>query len=863
MNQESLGRLSGVLNHEGTANVAKRRASSNSSGHNSGNGRASDEKKTSAKSRKSTKKSTKKSGRNGKGVDGPSIAELVEGSMRQVSLREVAEERYLNYSMSVIKSRALPDVRDGLKPVQRRILYAMHKQHLDHTAKHRKCAKVVGDVMANYHPHGDSSIYEALVRMAQPFSLRMPLVDGSGNFGSLDGDNAAAMRYTECRLMPIAAEILDDLSHNTVDYRDNYDGETTEPVVLPSKVPNLLVNGSTGIAVGMATNIPPHNLGEVCRALLKLIKDPEVKHYQLVANDAVQGPDFPTGGMITNTKDELREIYQTGIGAIRCRGTTTVVDGEGKTKILRITSIPYAVNKANLVEQISEVIISNKLPLLLDIKDFSTDDVCIDLELAKDANPEIVLAYLYKRTQLQTSFGVNLTCLVPSANPEAGEPQRLSLREILMYFLQFRLNVITRRFENELARLEKQLHILAGFILIFDALDEIIRIIRRSDGKKDAAQKIMKRFPVEKGGLDAEQTEQILELKLYKLAKLEINLILEESKTKTARAKKIRRLLAEDASDMRSSGLWAVVREEIEALLNKFGKSPESKRRTTITTIGEEPEYSAEDFIVDENCYVVVTAGGWIKRQKQVQDLSKSRIREGDRILKCVAGSTRATIGFFSNFGTCFSTRMTDIPPSTGYGEPIQKLFKLKDGEKIIGVMSFDERVIGDINANPKKPDLCPPIHGFAASSDGYALRFGLETLAETSTRTGRRYARPKKGEEIIRVDSITGHETILAVSNNCRAMVCPAEEVNYLSGPGKGVLLIKLDKTDRLLGYKPSSGDRDLLLVETNRGAQKTISTVKYRTTSRGGKGTEIQKNGKIERIIDEIVAPEAFDEN
>lgn len=823
--------------------MGKRRASGSSGG---GNGR----------------KSTKKSGRNGKGPSGPSIAELVENSTRQVSLRDVAEDRYLNYSMSVITSRALPDVRDGLKPVQRRILYTMHQQRLDHTAKHRKCAKVVGDVMGNYHPHGDSSIYEALVRMAQPFSLRMPLVDGSGNFGSLDGDNAAAMRYTECRLTPIAAEVLNDLTHNTVDYRDNYDGTTTEPVVLPSKLPNLLVNGATGIAVGMATNIPPHNLGEVCRALLKLIKDPETKHYQLVANDAVQGPDFPTGGMITNSKDELREIYQTGSGTIRCRGTATVVDGEGKTKILRITSIPYAVNKANLVEEISELIICNKLPLLVDVKDFSTDDVCIDLELAKDASPEIVLAYLYKRTKLQTTFGVNLTCLVPTANPERGEPNRLSLREILIYFLRFRLDVVTKRLENELRILKKRLHTLEGFILIFDALDEIIRIIRRSDGKSDAAEKIMKRFPLEKGGLDAEQTNDILELKLYRLAKLEINLVQEEAKIKRARIKQIRKLLAEDVSDMRKSGRWTVVREEIEELLNTFGKKPEAKRRTTLTTVTEEPEYSAEDFIVDENCFVVVTAGGWIKRQKQIQDLSKSRIREGDRILTCVTGSTRATIGFFSNFGTCFTTRMTDIPPSTGYGEPIQKLFKLKDGEKIVGVMSFDGRVIGDIKSNPRKPDHCPAVHGFAASSDGYALRFGFEALAEVSTRSGRRYARPKKGSEIIRVDAITGHETILAVSNNCRAMVCPAEEINYLSGPGKGVLLIKLDKTDRLLGYKPSAGDRDLLLVETNRGAQKTISTVKYRTTSRGGKGTEIQKNGKIERIIDEIVAPEALDE-
>jgi DNA gyrase subunit A len=808
-------------------------------------------------SKKQNKRSAKSNGENG-----DSIAELIENSMRQISLREVAQSSYLNYSMSVITSRALPDVRDGLKPVQRRILYTMHQQRLDHTAKHRKCAKVVGDVMGNYHPHGDNAIYDALVRMAQPFSLRMPLVDGSGNFGSLDGDNAAAMRYTECRLTPISAQILDDLSGKTVAFRDNYDGTRQEPVVLPSRLPNLLVNGSTGIAVGMATNIPPHNLGEVCRALLKLLNDPEIKNYQLVANDAVQGPDFPTGGLITNSKDELREIYATGSGGIKIRGETTIVEVEGKAKILRITSIPYTVNKASLVEQISEIVYASKLPLLVDVKDFSTDDVCIDLELTKDANSDIVLAYLYKHTQLQTSFSFNMTCLVPTENPEVGRPERLGLKEILWHFLDFRFKVVTKRLENELRILESRLHILDGFLLIFDVLDEIIRIIRRSDGKADAAQKIMKRFPADEGGLDAEQTEAILELKLYRLAKLEINVVQEESDKKRIREQEILKLLGDDAEDYHHSGRWAMIREEIDYLLVNFSKLPEGKRRTHFTTVTEEPEYSAEDFIIAEDCFVVVTADGWVKRQKQVVDLSKSRMREGDKILACVTGSTRATIGFFSNYGTCFTTRMIEIPPSTGHGEPIQKLFKFKDGERIVSVMSFDPRTIGDIRIDPKKPDDSPPLHAFAASSDGYALRFALESLAETSTRSGRRFARPKNGEQIVNVHAINGHETILAISEQCRAMVCPAKEINFLSGPGKGVLLIKLDKGDRLLGYKPSDGDRNLLLVETNRGAQKTISTVKYRVTSRGGKGTEIQKNGKIARIVEEIKAPEALDE-
>ena len=804
---------------------------------------------------KTTKKPTNRSkGGNGKGggdtplFDGDD-ADFSDSEMN-IPLRLAAQTRYLNYSLSVITSRALPDVRDGLKPVQRRILYTMNQQSLYYTAKHRKCAKVVGDVMGNYHPHGDSSIYEALVRQAQSFALRMPLVDGSGNFGSIDGDNAAAMRYTECRMTKIASEILSDLSTRTVAFKLNYDGSREEPVVLPSRMPNLLVNGATGIAVGMATNMPPHNLKEVCNALLKLLKDPEIKDYQLVANDAIQGPDFPTGGQIINTKDELRDMYLTGQGAVVVRGTHKIVKVKKQT-VIQIVTIPYAVNKATLVERISDAVYSGKLPLVQEVRDVSTEDIRVDLELKKDADPELVLAYLYKNTQLQHNFNVNMTCLVPTENPEVGAPNRLSLKEILWHFLHFRLEVVTKRLENELASLEKRLHILNGFVTVFDALDEIIRIIRKSDGKADAAVKIMKRFPAAKGGLDEIQTEAILELKLYRLARLEINLIQDELKKKNKRAREIRKLLKEDTADTNASGRWAIVRGEIENLIAEFCKDKESKRRTIIEAVGEEAEYSAEDFIVAEDCHVLITSDGWVKRQKQIADPSKSRVRSGDSVMAIVAGSTRETIGLFSSMGVCYTTRMIDIPASTGFGEPVQKLFKLKDGEKIVSVMSFDPRTIGDMTEDPKDPEICPEVHGFAASSNGYALRFTLAGFTEPSTRSGRRFARCSAGASIIGVEAIDGDETILAISEACRAVVCPADEINYLSGAGKGVMLIKLAKTDRLLGFKASKGDRDLLLVETNRGAQKTISTVKYRTTSRGGKGNEIQKNGKIAKII------------
>ncbi len=760
-----------------------------------------------------------------------------------VSLRDAAQTRYLNYSLSVITSRALPDVRDGLKPVQRRILYTMDQLGLDSTSKHSKCAKVVGDVMGKYHPHGDSAIYDALVRMAQSFSLRMPLVDGSGNFGSIDGDNAAAMRYTECRMSAIATEVLTDLSSSTVPFKPNYDGSREEPVVLPSRVPNLLVNGATGIAVGMATNIPPHNLGEVCRALLKLLVDPEIKDYQLVANDAVQGPDFPTGGVLINSKDELREIYRTGQGSLKIRGTTTN-GGETKTgKLLHITAIPYGVNKAVLVERIAEIVVGGKMPLIEDVRDVSTEDIRIDLILRKDADEAKVLAYLYKHTPLQTNFAVNMTCLVPTENPEVGAPDRLGLKEILWFFLKFRLEVVTKRLEHELEGLLRRMHILEGFVLIFDALDEIIRIIRRSEGKADAAEKIMQRFPAAKGGLDAEQTDAILELKLYRLARLEINLIQEELKDKQKRAREIQRLLKENTDDTNNSGRWRIVREEIEAIIANYAKKKEGTRRTLILTIEEEPEFSEEDFIVAEDCHVMLTRDGWVKRQKQIADPGKSRLREGDSVLAVVAGSTRATLAFFSSFGVCYTSRFIDMPASTGYGEPVQKLFKLKDGERIVTVLSLDPRVIGDIADDPKRPDYCPEVHGFAATSNGFAMRFGLQQFVEPSTRSGRRFARVAPDHGVIGVEAIHGTETILAITADCRAMVCPAAEVNYLSGAGKGVTLIKMAKTDRLLGFKASTADRDLLVVETNRGAQKTISTAKYRVTTRGGRGNEIQK--------------------
>ena len=476
------------------------------------------------------KASGKKKGTAGGGGGGRGKPDPFENAGGDPSpLHEVTRVRYLNYALSVITSRALPDVRDGLKPVQRRVLYTMWQQRLTSDAKHRKCAKVVGDVMGNYHPHGDSSIYDALVRLAQPFSLRLPLVDGSGNFGSLDGDAAAAMRYTECRLSPSASPILEELNQDTVAFRPNYDGTREEPVVLPAKLPNLLVNGSTGIAVGMATNIPPHNPEEVCQAAIRLldalVEDRELSSRELCRT--VKGPDFPTGGQVISTPEEIKAVYETGTGTLKVRATWETGESRKTGDVIIITSIPYAVNKSTLIERIAEVVTSRKMPLLLDVRDVSADDVRIELELKKDADPAKVLAYLYKNTPLQTNFNVNLTCLVPTENPEIGRPERLDLKAILWHFLHFRLEVVTKRLEYELGALSKRIHILEGFETIFDALDEILKIIRQSEGKADAAQKLMKRF-----GLDAEQTDAILELKLYRLARLEILVIQKELREK-------------------------------------------------------------------------------------------------------------------------------------------------------------------------------------------------------------------------------------------------------------------------------------------------------------------------------------------
>jgi DNA gyrase subunit A len=748
-------------------------------------------------------------------------------------LHEEARRRYLNYALSVITSRALPDVRDGLKPVQRRIVYGMYNDHrLTHETKYQKCAKVVGTIMGQYHPHGDVAIYDALVRMAQDFSLRYPLVDGHGNFGSLDGDAAAAMRYTECRLAPLASELLTELTKRTIDYRPNYDGTMFEPIVIPARLPQLLMNGTTGIAVGMATNIPPHNLEELCDALIELIAHPKLETKDLLK--FIKGPDFPTGAQVLNSRSELREIYESGQGSLRIRGEWKLEELPRGGKQIVVTSIPYTVNKASLVAKFGDLVRERKLPPLVDVRDESTKDVRIVLELKRDAEPDLVMAYLYKHTALQTSFNVNLTCLVPTKNVEVGAPQRLELKEILRYFLDFRFDVVTRRFKFDLSEVQKRLHILEGFEKVYDALDEMIRIIRKSDGKEDAAAKLMKRFK-----LDEVQTDAILDMRLYKLARLEILVVQKEAKEKRAEQKELKALLASDRAR------WGVVRDEIKEIAKQYA----DKRRTRIGGGGEEVEYSEEAFIADEDAHVVLTRDGWLKRVREMKDPASTRLREGDEVLAVLAGSLKSNLVLFSNFGTAYVTRFNDVPASTGYGDPVQKLFKFDDQERVVGALSLDPRL--------ERPEKLVGV-----SRRGYGLRFPLAPHSELSTRAGRRYAKPGKDDELIGVSPAGDRDLLAVVTEKSHALVCKVKEVNELAGPGRGVTVIKVGADDRVLAFLCTTDKEQRIELESGKGKKLRLTVKSYEVKGRGGKGHEMVRKDKVkiaERAIQFVPLPEA----
>src|SRR6184192_247342 len=752
----------------------------------------------------------------------------------ETDLRTAAEERYLSYALSVITSRALPDVRDGLKPVQRRILYAMYQNlRLTAGARPRKSAAVVGEVLGKYHPHGDQAAYEAMVRMAQPFALRYPLVHGEGNFGSLDGDAAAAMRYTEARVTALAEEMLADLGAETVPFRSNYDSTLDEPIVLPSAIPQLLMNGSTGIAVGMATNIPPHNLREVVAALVAMIDEPDLGVKGLLKH--IKGPDFPTGGEILNGKKELREVYETGQGAIRLRGEYTDERlPRGKRQIV-VTSLPYMVNKAELVEQIAQEILSRRLPQATDVRDESTADIRIVLELKSDASADAVMAYLYKHTALQTNFNVNLTCLLPTDNPAVGQPARVTLADLCRHFLDFRMAVVTRRLEHERRQLEARLHILEALARIYDDLDRAIRIIRKAESRADAAQKLREAFR-----LDQVQADAILDIRLHQLARLEIEKIRAERAEKRKRLKEIESLLA------RPRERWKLVRTELVAIGEKYGDA----RRTKVGG-AEELAYDAEAYIVHEEATVLLSRDGWLKRVREVKDPSATRFREGDALAATLPGTTRDRLVLYSTKGTVYVLRVADVPATTGYGEPVQSLLKFGDGERVVAAQLLREDGGGE--AQPALPGL-EKTAVLVATANGYGFRTTPD-LSET-TRAGRRVARVGEGDEIVSIEPVTG-TTVVVATRRGKMLRFALDEVAELSGPGRGVILMRPGKEDddRIVGALALPKQAGFLAV-TPEGTERRFDVSDVPAGKRAGKGQKVVKRGGVAALkrLDEV---------
>lgn len=753
-----------------------------------------------------------------------------------VSLSQETRRRYLNYAISVISSRALPDVRDGLKPVQRRIMYVMYQDlRLLAESKHRKCAKIDGDTIGNYHPHGESSVYDALVRLAQDFSLRYPLVDGQGNFGSIMGLPAAAHRYTEARLTAIAEHLMNEFRYQTVEVRPNYDGTRDEPVVLPARFPNLLVNGTQGIAVGMATSIPPHNLGEVVKACIFLIQNPEAEVAKLMRY--IKGPDFPLGGRIVSDRASLRRAYEEGRGTIKVRGEWRFDREKGNDIPTRLVvySIPYMVDSGSLMAEIGNVIASRKLPQLIDAND-ETDEkngLRIVLEIKPGSDPEAVIAYLYKHSSLELNFSYNSTALVPDAHGTLV-PARIGLVEMLKHFLDFRLVTVRRRFEFQLRQLEKRIHILEGFAIVFNGLDKALKIIRGSSGKQDAAVKLMEAFP-----LDEIQTNAILELQLYRISRLEIDEILEELEEKRKAADEIRKILASEER------LWNVVQKELEELAGEFS----DRRRTKIGSSDEIVEFDAQAYIVRENTNVVVTREGWIKRVGRLAKVEGTRVREGDSVLTVVPGNTVDHVIFLASDGIAYTLPIEQIPVSSGYGEPLSKHVRLADGVQMINALTTDARFTPDDETDADESAPAPYL--LIATARGQVMRFSLSSLRQPSTKVGRKFCRLQKEDRVVFAELHGEATSLFLATRQARVIHFSVDEVPVLANAGKGVRGIKLTDDDELLGVQLLSRPSDTLRVRNSNDKVLSMGQMKYGITARGGKGIRTSHRNGFEEII------------
>ncbi|MCB0323345.1 MAG: DNA topoisomerase IV subunit A [Bdellovibrionales bacterium] len=731
-----------------------------------------------------------------------------------VELAEESQKRYLTYALSVVSSRALPDVRDGLKPVQRRILYAMiNNLHLGPDKHHRKSAAVVGEVLARYHPHGDSACYEAMVRMAQDFSLRYPLVDGQGNFGSLDGDSAAAYRYTEARLTAFALEVIGDIGQETVSERDNFDQTVKEPVVLPSRVPNLLVNGASGIAVGMATAIPPHNLGEIIKGLLKLIEDETTSDAKLLT--VIKGPDFPTGCLILNTRDELREIYSSGRGAIRMRAgyVQEEVSGRSTRNRIIINSIPYGVDKSQLIEKIADIIIARKVPQLDDVRDESTTEVRIVLETTPGADVEAAMAYLFKNTPLQQNFNVNLTALVPTQNPFVGRPALLSLRDCLLHFVEFRVQVTRCKLEFEKNKLEERIHLLEGLEKLLDVLDEVIEIVRKSSGRSDAAAKLVKRFK-----LSEKQAFFVVDLRIYQLSRTSVEEVTSELAEKRTRVDEILKILKSEKA------LKGEVARDLERISTEYGDA----RRCQVIGDFDEPEYDKEAFVEHEDVWAIVTKDGWMKRLRATNDPQATRVREGDALYFAGQASTRDTLVLITNKGNVFGTQILDLAATSGYGEPVQKMFRFGDGEQIVKCLILPK--------DGAKGEL------LVYTRAGYGFRFDVGQLGLTK-KTGKRLVRLGDGDDVIGTCPVD-RQLLVLVSTEGYCTCFLANEVPQLAGGGKGVILQKMSGEDTLAGAI-SIGKKGKVTVALSKGNPKEIDVGSMTIGSRAKRGLKLIKRG------------------
>ncbi|MSR57180.1 MAG: DNA topoisomerase 4 subunit A [Planctomycetaceae bacterium] len=756
--------------------------------------------------------------------------------IKYVSISTETRQRYLNYALSVITARALPDVRDGLKPVQRRILYAMY-DGLGLTADSRyvKSMKICGDTTGDYHPHGTDACYEALVRMAQDFTLRYPLVDGWGNFGSVIGLPAAASRYTEARLRALAEQLMNELRFETVDFRPTYDARKLEPIVVPARFPNLLVNGTQGIAVGMATSIPPHNLREAIEACIHLIHNRDASVAQLMKH--VKGPDFPMGGRIVTERSALRQMYEEGRGSIKVRAEWQF-DREKRKEVpdrLVIHSIPYGVETGPLLAEIGAIVANRKLPQLLDVTDLSDskNGLRIVLQLKPGAAPEAVMAFLYKHSQLEQNFAYNCTCLVPDEQ-RSLVPRRVNLAELLRHFLDFRFDTVKRRYEYILAQLKRRIHILEGFKIVFDGLDRALKIIRASDGKQDAAQKLMKAFP-----LDEPQTIAILELQLYRISQLEIDDIVKELRARKQEAAETTALLASNRR------LWKVVETELKELAEKFG----DKRRTSLGSTEEIAEFNPEAYIVRENTNVVVSREGWIKRVGRLASVEQTRVREGDQVLTVTPGSTLDHTVFFSSEGVAYTLRIDQVPSSSGYGEPLAKHFRLGDGASIVAAITTDPRFTP--TDSKVKGEESPAPFLLVATARGQVLRIPLHPFRTASTKVGRKYCRLAQGDRVVFVDLVREATTMFLASAAARIIHFKVKEVPVLSGAGKGVRGIKITADDQVLGAALLTNPRDCLKVETTAEKEMVFGQVKYEITSRGGKGVRTSHRSGFTGII------------